>query len=148
VSACKSQALVDAPIERIWELVGDPRRYPEWWPRVIEVNGDRFEEGEEFVQVTRSPTGRAATNFLVERKQDMREIKMVCQNTGMYAHWLMTGARGGTFVDVEFGMDPRGFGPRMFDGAFGRIYFRRWLQKSFEGLKHAAGDRAGSGTSS
>lgn len=139
MSACKTQALVDAPLEAIWKLVGDPRRHPEWWPRVIEVNGERFEEGTEYVQVSRAPIGRVTTNFLVERKQDLHEIKMRCQSSGTYAHWLMTEARGGTFVDVEFGMDPQGFGPRVFDGAFGRIYFRRWLEQSVEGLKEAVG---------
>jgi hypothetical protein len=139
VSACKSQALVDAPVEKIWELVGDPSRHPEWWPKVIEVNGDRFEEGTEYVQVTRSAMGRdETTNFLVERRQDMHEIKMSCQVSGTYAHWVMTEAQGGTFVDVEFGMQPKTFGYRLFDGTFGRIYFRRWLEQSVEGLKKAA----------
>jgi uncharacterized protein YndB with AHSA1/START domain len=144
VSSCKTQALVQAPVERIWELVGDPNRHPEWWPKVIEVNGDQFEEGTEYVQVTRSAMGRdETTNFLVERRQDLREIRMSCQMSGTYAHWLMTEAQGGTFVDVEFGMEPKTFGLRLFDGAFGRIYFRRWMEQSLEGLKEAAAQRAG-----
>ena len=46
---------------------------------------------------------------------DLREIRLVCQDTGMYAHWLMTDAQGGTFVDVEMGMEPRTAGTRVFD---------------------------------
>jgi uncharacterized protein YndB with AHSA1/START domain len=139
MSSCKSQALLDAPVEEIWELVGDPRRHPEWWPKVIEVNGEHFDEGTEYVQVTRSAMGRdETTNFIVERRQDLREIKLRCQMSGTYAHWQMTQAQGGTFVDVEFGMDPKSLGLRLFDGAFGRIYFRRWMEQSVEGLKQAA----------
>ena len=58
VSAHRQQARLDAPIEEVWSLIGAPRRYPEWWPRVIEVHGERFEEGDEYVQVTRDPSGR------------------------------------------------------------------------------------------
>ena len=143
MSSCKSQALVEAPVEKIWELVGDPNRHPEWWPKVIEVSGEHFDEGNEYVQVTRSAMGRdETTNFLVERRQDMREIKLRCQMSGTYAHWLMTEAQGGTFVDVEFGMQPKGLGLRLFDGTFGRMYFRRWMEQSIEGLKQAAAERA------
>ena len=75
-----------------------PGRYPEWWPRVVEVRGERFEEGDEYVQVTRDPTSRVESSFLLERREDLREIRMSCQLTGMFAHWLLTPAQGGTFV--------------------------------------------------
>jgi uncharacterized protein YndB with AHSA1/START domain len=45
VSVCRSQALIHAPADRVWDLVGQPNRHPEWWPRVIEVRGERFDEG-------------------------------------------------------------------------------------------------------
>jgi len=146
MSACKTEALVNAPIETIWQLVGDPRRHPEWWPRVVEVRGERFEEGNEYAQVTRGPTGQVTTNFLVETREDLREIKMRCQVSGTYAHWLMTEARGGTFINVEFGMDPVDLGTRLFDGIVGRIYFRRWLQQSVEGLQEAAASSGAAGS--
>jgi uncharacterized protein YndB with AHSA1/START domain len=28
------QTFIDAPVERVWELVGDPNRHPEWWPEM------------------------------------------------------------------------------------------------------------------
>ena len=52
VSAFRHQAHLDAPLEDVWGLVATPSRYPEWWPRVIEVRGERFEEGDEWAQVT------------------------------------------------------------------------------------------------
>ena len=76
---------------------------------------------------------------MIERMDDMREIRLVCQATGMYAHWLLTDAQGGTFVDVEMGMQPRTVGSRFFDTVIGRMYFRRWLEQSLDALRGAAG---------
>ena len=63
---------------------------------------------------------------------------MHCENTGTYARWLLTEAQGGTFVDVEFGMDPEGLGRRIFDTALGKLYFGRWLDQSLTALEGAA----------
>src|SRR5437870_5766325 len=138
MSAYRQQAHIDAPLDVVWGLVGSPSRYPEWWPRVIEVRGERFEEGDEYVQVTDSPGGKAETGFLLERREDLREIRMSCQLTGMYAHWSLTPAQGGTFVDVEMGMEPKRLGDRVFDAALGRRYFRRWSEQSLKALAESA----------
>ena len=31
------QTFIEAPVERVWELVGDPNRHPEWWPEMLEI---------------------------------------------------------------------------------------------------------------
>jgi len=140
MSTCHRQALIEAPVQSVWELVGNPTRHPEWYPKVIEVNGQRFEEGDQYAQVTKDPIGnKATTDFAIERMEDMREIRLVCQATGMYAHWLLTDAQGGTFVDVEMGMEPRTVGTRVFDTVIGRMYFRRWLEQSIDALRRATG---------
>jgi hypothetical protein len=138
VSAQRQQAHLDAPVETIWSLVGVPHRYPDWWPRIVEVRGERFEQGDEFVQVIRDPTGAVESSFLLDRVEDLHEIRMTCQLTGTYAHWVLTPAQGGTFVDLELGMDPKGFGYRIFDVTAGRLYFRSWGQKSLAALADAA----------
>jgi hypothetical protein len=138
MSAYRQQAHLDAPIETVWELVGNHARHPEWWPRVVEVRGERFGEGDDYAQVTRGPMGREETRFLVERRSELREIHMRCQKTGAYMQWLLTEARGGTFVDLEMGMDPIGLSNRVFDATAGRIYFRRWCDQSVEALERAA----------
>lgn len=139
MSAHRRQAHLDAPLEAVWSLVGFPKRYAEWWPRVIEVDGERFEEGDEYVQVTRDPTGRTVrTNFLLERRDDLREIRMTCQLTGAYGHWLLTSAQGGTFVEVELGMEPRRLHHRLLDSALGRRFFRAWSSESLDALGEAA----------
>ena len=138
VAASHHQAHLDAPLEAVWGLVGTPSRYPEWWPRVIEVRGERFEEGDEYAQVTKELSGTIETNFLLERREDLRGIRMSCQLTGAYADWVLTPAQGGTFVELEMGMQAKSFGNRLLDAAIGRSYFRRWSRQSLAALADAA----------
>ena len=138
MSAHRQQAHLDAPLEAVWDLVGEPKRYPEWWPPVIEVQGERFEEGDEYVQITRDPGRTVTTNFLLERREDLREIRMSCRQTGAYANWLLTPAQGGTFVELEMGMQPKRLDGRLFDMTLGRRYFRRWGEQSLAALGQAA----------
>ena len=138
MSAFRQQAHLDVPLEAVWSLVGSPSRYPEWWPRVIEVRGERFEEGDEYAQVTRELSGTVESNFLLEQREDLRAIRISCQLTGTYAHWSLTKAQAGTFVDLEMGMQPKRLGDRLFDVAMGRRYFRRWSEQSLEALQEAA----------
>jgi hypothetical protein len=88
--------------------------------------------------VTKSPIGRSESNFLLERRDNLRVIRMSCQLTGTYAEWLLTPAQGGTFVEVEMGMEARRLSDRIFDRAMGRTYFRRWTSESLDGLREAA----------
>jgi Polyketide cyclase / dehydrase and lipid transport len=139
VSECRHHALIEAPIERVWELVGNPARHPDWWPRVVEVRGERFETGDVYVQVTRNPIGTQTTSLQIERLEDMRELTVHCMDTGTYTRWLLTPAQSDTFVEAEFGMEPATLRHRVFDAAAGRAYFRRWLDESLRALSQEAG---------
>jgi uncharacterized protein YndB with AHSA1/START domain len=142
MSEVHEQALVDAPVTTVWELVGDPGRYPEWLPRVFEIQGERFEEGVEFVQVSRQPlVGRDEAHFLIDRMDELREIRMHCTISGMFVHWQLTEAQGGTFLNAVFGMDPLRRRDRLIDFAVGRRFFRRWLAEAVESLKSAVNER-------
>lgn len=145
MSMHRRQAHLDAPLEAVWSFVGFPNRYPEWWPRVVEVQGEHFEEGDEYVQVTRTPTGRMQSHFLVEHRDDLREIRMRCQLTGTYAHWMLTPAQGGTFIELEMGMDAKRLAPRLVDLAIGNRYFEAWSRQSLDALRNAADQSASSG---
>jgi ribosome-associated toxin RatA of RatAB toxin-antitoxin module len=139
MSEVHTEALVVAPPERVWELVGDPRRYPEWLPRVLDIEGSRVYEGVEFIQVSRQPVfGRREAHFVVDRLDELREIRMHCTVGGTFAHWQLTEAQGNTFVRAEFGMDPQRPSDRLFDAAVGRRFFRRWLSESIDSLKLAS----------
>jgi uncharacterized protein YndB with AHSA1/START domain len=139
MSEVHEQALLDAPISTVWELVADPRRYTEWFPRVFEIQGERFEEGGRFVLVSRQPLiGRDEAHFLIDQMDELREIRMHCTISGMFVHWQLTDAQGGTFVNAAFGMDPLRRRDRLIDFATGRRFFRRWLVEAVDGLKAAA----------
>jgi hypothetical protein len=142
VSEYRQQALINAPIERVWELIGNPARHPDWWPRVVEVRGERFETGAVYVQVTRNPLGTRATSLEIDELDDLRALKFHCHDTGTYTSWVLTPAQNDTFVEAEFGMQPAGWSYRLFDAAIGRVYFRRWLDESFRALAEAAGPPA------
>lgn len=142
MSEVHQQALVDAPVSTVWELVGDPSCYPEWLPRVLEIQGERFEEGVEFMQVSRQPlVGRDEAHFLIDRMDELREIRMHCTISGMFVHWQLTEAQGGTFLNVVFGMDPLRRRDRLIDFTVGRRFFRRWLAEAVESLESAVTQR-------
>jgi len=138
MSAHREQAHLDASLDAVWDLVGSPSRYPEWWPRVVEVRGERFEEGDEYAQVVKTLGGKGVeSNFLLERRENLRGIRMSCNLTGMYADWLLTPAAGGTFVELEMGMQPRRNSDKLFDRVGGRAYFRSWASQSIDALRDA-----------
>jgi Polyketide cyclase / dehydrase and lipid transport len=139
MSAVREQALVDAPVSTVWDLMSDLGRYPEWFPRVFEIDGERFEEGAEVVMLTRYPLlGRDEARFLVDRMDELREIRMHCTISGFFVHWQLTDAQGGTFLDAEVGMDPIRRRDRVLDLTGGRRFLRRWLVDAVAGLKRAA----------
>jgi uncharacterized protein YndB with AHSA1/START domain len=139
VSDVREDAHLDAPLPSVWELVGNPRRYPEWFPRVLEIQGERYEEGGRFVMVTRHPViGRDEPRMLIDQMDDLHSIRMHCTVSGMFVNWQLTDAQGGTFVHAEFGMDPIRRRDRMLDAAGGRRFFRSWLDEAIEGLRKAA----------
>jgi hypothetical protein len=138
MSHYRQQAQLDVPPEAIWELVGNVERHPEWWPRVVDVHCDGLAEGCSYRQVYKSPMGVIETDVSVERLADCHELLLRCLDTGTYTRWLMTESQGGTFIDAEFGLDPKNAKTRVFDAVAGRRYFRHWLDQSIEGLRRAA----------
>ena len=138
MSSCRLQAQVDVPPETIWELVGNVENHPQWWPRVMDVHCDGLEEGCTYRQVVKSPMGVIETDVSIERLDGCHELTLRCLDTGTYAKWLFADAQGGTFLDVEFGLDPKTSRTRIFDVIAGRRYFRHWLEQSIESLRRAA----------
>ena len=138
MSIYRQQALIEAPPEVVWLLLGDPNRHAEWWPRVVEVQCDGLEEGCTYRQVTKTPMGKIETDISVETLEGCREINIRCLDTGTKCRWLFTEAQGNTFIDAEFGMDPQDLGRKVFDLVAGRRYFRKWLEQSLDALQVAA----------
>ena len=138
MSSWRQQALIEAPVEEVWEYVADPAKYPLYASGVIDVTGvpQEIEQGTNFQQLMKNPIGRASeTTFVVDELDDLREIKMRCTVSGYYSRWLLTKAQENTFVDLEIGMEPTGVPARAFDSTVGKRWYRRLADDSLDGLK-------------
>jgi uncharacterized protein YndB with AHSA1/START domain len=136
--------LVEAPVEKVWELIADPARFAEWSPETIEVTGvpTQIEKGSTFRREGSGPLGlKATTTFKVEELEDMREIKLRCQTSGFYSHWLLTEAQGNTFAEMELGVEREGLKkPARAAGALHtKGYLRRAAEQTLDGLRQAIG---------
>ena len=139
MSCWREQTLIDAPVEDVWDLVGDPRRYPEWvGDEVVEVTGlPTVERGARYEQVTRAPLGKVRTTFEIDELEDLHQIRLRCTRSGWYSRWNLTEADGGTFADLEIGMEPVSAGYRAVDVAGGKRRYRRVANASINGIKRA-----------
>jgi hypothetical protein len=138
VSSWKQQAVVDAPVQEVWDVLSDPTRFAEWNENTIEVTGvpTKIEKGSSYRETNKGALGLTlTTEFKVEEMDDLREIKMRCQTSGYYSHWLLTEARGNTFVDVEMGVEPHDLKSRLFGTTITKGFLRRAAEESLDGLR-------------
>ena len=50
----RHQALIDAEIGDVWEIISDPRTHPDWWPDVTRIDAaERVGEGDEYVHTAK-----------------------------------------------------------------------------------------------
>lgn len=72
---------IHAPIERLWETIGDPHHLPRWWPRV-----ERVEDVTDtaFTEVLRASSGRAvrADFTLLAADTDAKRLRWAQQLQG------------------------------------------------------------------
>ena len=118
MTAYRAQAHLDASLDDVWALVGNPATYPEWWPVAVEIRGQTFEVGDAFTQVVAIAGRRLEYSRVIDRRDELKELRWHCPTTGDQ-HWLLTDAQGGTFVDMEMGIHPPalryGFSTRLSD---------------------------------
>ena len=147
MSECRQQAWIDAPIEVVWQLIRDVNRHPEWWPRVVEVQCEGLEEGCTYRQVNENPFGyQEELDVVVDRLDEMRELRIRCISTGTFVDLAVADVRGGTFVDARFGIEPLTARTRVFDAIAGKRFFRRWLEQSLEAMQTVAKDQVRAGS--
>jgi hypothetical protein len=141
VSLSRQQGFIEAPPDVVWTLISDIERHPDWWPRVLEVKCEGLEEGCTYRQLTQTPIGKEEMKLLIEGREELRNLRIRCLNTGTFVRFEITGAQGGTFVDGEMGMEPHGLKARVIDATVGRRYFSAWLSSTLERLGRAATER-------
>ena len=135
-------------LERVWELVGDPNRYPEWAGDIVEVTGlPRIARDATFRQVTRNANGTSASTFKIEELEDLRSIKMRCLDTNTYTRFVLTDAGGETFVDVETGTASTALRDKALDATKRKLFFRRLVNRMLDGLREAVARRGDSDAS-
>jgi hypothetical protein len=140
---CRQQTLIEAPVEVVWGLVGDPNRHDQWWPTVVDSECDELEQGCRYRAVVKNPRGKEEEHtFLVEQLDDRREVVIRCVEIGTYTRFQLAEAQGGTFLDAEFGIDPQSTGMHVVSVLAGRRILRRWLEQSVDALEAAATDRS------
>jgi hypothetical protein len=137
MSSWRQQSLIEAPIRDVWELVGDPKRYPEWARDVIEVTGvpDEIQQGTRFERVSKLPLGSSTTEFVVDGLTDLQELRMRCLRSGYYSRWSLTEAGNDTFCEVEVGMEPTNTPYKLLDRAVGKRWYRGAVTSMVDGLR-------------
>ena len=100
MSAYRAQAHLDAPVEAVWALVGDPATYPEWWPAAVEIRGESFEVGDVFTQVV-GIAGRPEYTRVIDGRDELKALSWNCPTTGGFQRWLLTDAQGGTWESTR-----------------------------------------------
>jgi uncharacterized protein YndB with AHSA1/START domain len=144
MASWRQEALIEAPVEEVWDLLIDPARSPEWSKEVLAVTGApvHIEKGSTFDVTSRGPLGiKGTTTFRVEELRDMHEVKMQCQLTGFYSHWILTEAQGGTFTQVELGIEQldakRPVPGRVIAALHTKPFLRRTVEKMLDDLRGA-----------
>jgi Polyketide cyclase / dehydrase and lipid transport len=132
------QTFIDAPLQEVWDLIGNPNRHPEWWPEMVEVECADIREGCRYRGVVKGFLGPEEHDLLLARVEDCREVCIFCAGTGVTARFVLTEAQGGTFVEGYFGVEPESVGMKFFSALAGRRFLRGWLERSLAGLKSAA----------
>jgi hypothetical protein len=148
MSSWRQQALIEAPVSEVWEILCDPVRSPDWDQNVLAVTGApvKIEKGSTFELTGRGPLGlQDTTTFKIEEFDHLHELKMQCQRSGFYAHWLLTKAQGGTFAELELGLESLepeskpGLRDRAVSALYTKSFLRRAVERTIDGLQRVVG---------
>ena len=137
---------IAAPMQQIWELIGDPHHLPRWWPRVTRV--EDVEDGA-FTEVMRTAKGKfvRADFELVESDEGAGSLRWEQRLEGTpYARLLRSAqtsvrlapAGEGTSVTIELRQNLGGFFPR-FGSALVRRAAVATIEEALDGLERISG---------
>lgn len=134
---------IEAPVERIWELLSDPSRLPEWnvvFDRVEDATGRLDEVGTTYTQVKRVAGIELKGDWEITEVEPLRRRRFqgtpagcaTCTGSEMFE-----AVEGETDYTVEMDYTFRG-GPvgEALGRLFGRSYFERVVERNIQGLRH------------
>src|ERR1700719_474707 len=138
--------MIAAPVEELWEVIGDPHHLPRWWPRVTRVEDV---EGGAFTEVMRTARGKLvrADFELVESDERARSLTWEQRLAGTPFARLLSSAETkvsleqageGTSVTIELRQTLTGFFPR-FGGFMVRRAAAATIDEALDGLERISG---------
>lgn len=138
--------IIAAPVEELWEVIGDPHHLPRWWPRVTRVEDV---EGDAFTEVMRTAKGSVvrADFQLVQTDEQARSLKWEQRLAGTPFGRLLSSAvtsvsleevGAGTSVTIELRQTLTGFFPR-FGGFMVRRAAAATIDDALDGLERISG---------
>jgi uncharacterized protein YndB with AHSA1/START domain len=145
----RHQALIDAPVADVWQVVSDPRTHPEWWPDVVGIDAaGEVAEGDEYVHSGKVMPFLDALDsvWVVERYEELKEAQFRCTMSGSYARFQLTPAQDETYVEMEIGMDPTSWRWKVAEPIFG-LQYKRWALAVLDALPLAVRHRSGEAVS-
>ena len=95
MSTYRAQVHIDAPLDEVWALVGNPATYPEWWPAAVEIRGERFEFGDQFTQVVGIAGRRLEYTRIIDRRDELKELSWHCPTTAAFSAGCLPTPRAG-----------------------------------------------------
>lgn len=140
--------VIDAPRERVWELVSDPHHLPRWWPRALRVEDVRGEPGSKRTQWTlvlgtakgrgvradyRATSAAAGERYVWEQRVAETPFEKIMRSAEVAV--LLEPSDGGTAVTLQTNERLRGLsrlGSTMMRGAA-----KRRLDDALEGIDRA-----------
>lgn len=151
----KRTRTIAAPLQELWELVGDPHHLPRWWPRVTRV--EDVEDGA-FTEVMRTRKGKTvrADFSVVKRDTDAHTLTWSQRVEGTPFARLLSAAETevrlavaapraegtssgqATEVSLELRQTLTGFFPR-FGGFMVRRAAGETLDEALDGLERVSG---------
>ncbi len=144
-SARRSRTIA-APVQELWELVGDPHHLPRWWPRVTRV--EDVEDGA-FTEVMRTAKGKTVRADFRVLHSDEHEHTLTWEQQleGTPFERLLSEARThlqlceqdeGTAVTIELHQRLAGFFPR-FGGFMVKGAAAKTIEEALDGLERVSG---------
>jgi uncharacterized protein YndB with AHSA1/START domain len=139
----RNQALIEAPVEEVWELIRNPNSHPDWWPDVVAAEGpEELAEGDEYTRKSKLlPFVDAVDSvWVAERMEHMKEAQFRCTVSGSFARFRLTPAQDDTFVELESGMDPTTLRWRIMN-ALSASYLKNWIMDTLDAIPNALAAR-------
>jgi uncharacterized protein YndB with AHSA1/START domain len=142
VPVARRSRVLAAPLEDLWQTIGDPHHLPRWWPRVERV--EDVDDGA-FTELMRTAKGKAvrADFRLLETDEQAHSLTWEQQLEGTPFARVLREARtsvsleqadGGTRVTIELEQKLTGFFPR-FGGFMVRRAAAATLDEALDGLE-------------